>query len=146
MKCSDLQVGSCVHIKPIFSPGHVGMERKPPSPLNWQNTYFPKHTTVTTCSTEAWKTGPHHPLWLHVLLYHHQLVFLCRARRFKDCPYSSLPFLLPAEPANPKAEALGMWETQPKWVILLWRKQLLKWLLYSWIFSYEKIFCSCSPS
>lgn len=42
------------------------------------------------------------------------------------------------EPATPKAEAAGSSMIQPNWVILLWRKQLLKWLFYTWIiFSYE---------
>lgn len=105
MKLLLCNCDSCVHIKPIILPGHVWMEspgpqKKTTSPLTWQNTYFPKHTTMTSCITEAWKTGSHHPLWLHVLLYHNQLVFLCRARRFKDWSYSSLPFLLPAGASN----------------------------------------------
>lgn len=62
--------------------------------------FFPKHTAVATCISEAWKTGSHHPLWLHVLLYHNQLVFLCRARRLKDWPYPSLPLLLLAGASN----------------------------------------------
>lgn len=84
-------------------------------------------TPLQASVSREWKPGYHHPL--HVLFFHNHLVFLCRARRSQNGLQ---------KPETPKTEAGDMSEINPDWVVLLWRNQLLKWLLYPCISSYGR--------
>lgn len=89
----------------MYEWSHQDLKGKPPSPLNWQNTYCPKYTNMTTCITEAWKTASHHPLWCMFYFTITNWCFYARQESLKTGVTYPFHFCCLQDPATPKAES-----------------------------------------